>query len=136
MILVDTGVLLAAADNSESLHTACSEVLVQNSGQLGIPTPVVVEASWLIGDRLGATSEARFLRSVQEGELRRIDLDEGDWARAIELVEQYADLGLGLVDASLVTADERLGVRTLATLNRRDFSVVRPRHVAAFELIP
>jgi predicted nucleic acid-binding protein len=46
-------------------------------------------------------------------------------------------LGLGLVDASVVTVAENLGARQLATLNRRDFSVVRPRHVdGGFELIP
>jgi uncharacterized protein len=31
---------------------------------------------------------------------------------------------------------ERLKITTLATLNRRDFTVVRPRHVAALELLP
>ena len=31
---------------------------------------------------------------------------------------------------------ERLGVVRLYTLDRRDFSRIRPRHVAAFELLP
>jgi predicted nucleic acid-binding protein len=52
------------------------------------------------------------------------------------LIETYADLGLGLVDASIVTVCEKLAITTLATLNRRDFTVVRPRHVEAFDLIP
>ncbi len=59
-----------------------------------------------------------------------------DYARCIELIETYADLGLGLVDASMVTVAENLGVKTVATLNRRDFTVVRPRHVDALDLIP
>jgi hypothetical protein len=54
----------------------------------------------------------------------------------VELIETYADLGLGLVDASVVTIAERLSIATIATLNHRDFSVVRPRHVEAFELVP
>jgi predicted nucleic acid-binding protein len=45
-------------------------------------------------------------------------------------------MGLGLVDASVITVAEKLNVTTLATLNRRDFSVVRPRHADAFELLP
>jgi hypothetical protein len=54
----------------------------------------------------------------------------------VELVVQYADLGLGLVDASVVAVAERYQTATLATLNHRDFGVVRPRHVDAFELLP
>jgi hypothetical protein len=53
-----------------------------------------------------------------------------------ELVNRYSDLNLGLVDASVVTVAERLGIVSLATLNHRDFVVVRPRHCDAFELIP
>jgi uncharacterized protein len=45
-----------------------------------------------------------------------------------ELVRSHADLPLGAVDASVVAIAERLGVRRVATLDRRDFSVVRPRH--------
>jgi predicted nucleic acid-binding protein len=63
-------------------------------------------------------------------------LAEPDWERAGELIETYADLGLGLVDASIVAVAEHHGITTLATLNRRDFTVVRPRHADAFELIP
>jgi hypothetical protein len=52
------------------------------------------------------------------------------------LIEQYHDLGLGVVDSSIVAVAERLGASTIATLNRRDFTVVRPMHIAAFELLP
>jgi predicted nucleic acid-binding protein len=53
-----------------------------------------------------------------------------------ELVARYADLRLGILDASVVAVAERSGVTTVATANRRDFVVVRPRHVASFELLP
>ncbi len=57
-------------------------------------------------------------------------------ARAAQLVEQYADLSLGGTDASVVALAERLGEPTRATLDRRHFSVVRPPHVEAFDLLP
>jgi predicted nucleic acid-binding protein len=41
-----------------------------------------------------------------------------------------------LVDASIIAVAERLNVTTIATLDRRDFTVVRPVHCQAFELIP
>ena len=45
-------------------------------------------------------------------------------------------MALGLVDASVVTVAQNLAVTTVASLNRRDFTVVRSRHVEAFEIIP
>ena len=56
--------------------------------------------------------------------------------RIADLIIQYADLPLGLVDASVVALGEQLGVQEIATLDRRHFSVVRPHHVNAFTLLP
>lgn len=53
-----------------------------------------------------------------------------------ELIETYADLRLGTVDASVIATAERLGAATIATLDRRHFSVVRPNHVRSFGLVP
>ena len=77
-----------------------------------MPTPVIVETSWLIESRLGPHAEAVFLDAVAAGELTRFDLTEKDWSRAAELVERYADLGPGLVDASVVVAAERSALGT------------------------
>jgi predicted nucleic acid-binding protein len=64
------------------------------------------------------------------------NLHPSDWERIAELVRVYADLRLGGTDASLVALAERLGVTTIATINHRDFTVVRPRHTDAFTLLP
>lgn len=135
-VVVDTGVIFAVADSSDADHDACDELLGAFVGELVVPTTVIVESSWLIEDRLGPAAEAKFLRSLTSGELHREDLVDADWERATSLVESYADLGLGLVDASIVAIAERLGATAIATLNHRDFQVVRPRHVDAFELLP
>jgi uncharacterized protein len=136
VVVVDTSVIFAVADSSDADHDDCEELLSTFAGELVVPTPVVVETSWLIESRLGPAAEAKFLRAVTSGELVRQDLADGDWERVLALVETYADLGLGLVDASIVAVAERLGTTVVATLNRRDFNVVRPRHTEAFELLP
>lgn len=59
-----------------------------------------------------------------------------DWVRIAELVEVYADLGLGGTDASVIAIAERLDVTTVATLDQRHFTVVRPAHCDAFKLVP
>jgi len=59
-----------------------------------------------------------------------------DWLRIAELVSIYRDLPLGTVDASVVAAGERLQISQVATLDRRHFTIVRPAHIEAFELLP
>jgi uncharacterized protein len=117
VIVVDTGVILAVADASDADHDACDQLLTAYlSKELIVPTTVIVESSWLIEDRLGPAAEAAFLRSVNSAELTRADLYDSDWQRCVELLETYADLRLGLVDASIVAVAERLGIATIATL--------------------
>ena len=48
----------------------------------------------------------------------------------------YADLRVGFVDAAVLAIVERLREPKLATLDHRHFSVMRPRHVDALELLP
>ena len=90
---------------------------------------------YLLARHLGSSAEAAFLRAFPD-ELVLQDVTVSDLRRSADLVEQYRDLSLGMVDASLVAVAERLELRTVATLDRRPFSVVRPRHVTAFELVP
>jgi predicted nucleic acid-binding protein len=52
------------------------------------------------------------------------------------MAEQYADLPLGTTDAAVITIAERLDIAEVATLDRRHFTVVRPRHANAFTLLP
>lgn len=76
------------------------------------------------------------MTAIAAGELPVIDLQPEDWARSAELITTYHDLGLGLVDASVIAVAERLGITTIATFNHRDFAVVRPNHIEAFTLLP
>ena len=55
------------------------------------------------------------------------------------MLDGYADANIGFIDAAIVAIAaiaERLGATRLLTLDRRDFGIIRPRHVAAFELLP
>ena len=106
------------------------------SGPLVVPALVVAEVAYLIETRLGADVEVRFLGSFASGELLVEPVHASDWIRMAELVWKYRDLPLGTTDASVVAAAERLGQTTVATLDWRHFSVVRPVHTSAFTLLP
>jgi predicted nucleic acid-binding protein len=137
VIVVDTGVIFGAADVDDPRHQECADLLDSLAAEpLGITVPVIVESSWLIESRLGPAAEASFLQSLARGEIDRLDMTDADWSRVGELVEGYADLRLGLVDASIVAVAERLGVTQIATLDHRHFTVVRPSHISGFELLP
>ena len=101
-----------------------------------MPGPVVAEVGYLLAREAGAGVESLFLRSMGDGDFEAVDLLPADYTRMAALVETYADLSLGTTDAAVVAVAERLGLDEIATLDRRHFSVVRPRHVAAFTLLP
>jgi predicted nucleic acid-binding protein len=135
LLVVDTSVLLAAADNADPDHSRCVKAL-DGASPLVTTALVIAETAYLIGRQLGATAEAGFFRALSAGELQIETLTATDAQRISELIETYADLGLGGTDASLIAVAERLGATRVATLDRRHFSVVSPNHTAAFELIP
>jgi len=96
----------------------------------------VCEIAHLINNRGGWEVEARLMEAFALGEIYVEDPHPADFERIAELVTTYRDLPLGTVDAAVVAAAERLEVSQIATLDRRHFSVVRPRHIEAFELVP
>lgn len=59
-----------------------------------------------------------------------------DLRRAADLVDTYSDLRIGTVDAIVIATAERLHSAQIATLDHRHFTIVRPSHVPAFELLP
>ncbi|WP_133802457.1 type II toxin-antitoxin system VapC family toxin [Kribbella caucasensis] len=138
MIVVDTGPLVAAALSTDEDHRACVDMFTSahlNGERLVVPSFVIPEACYLIQREAGAKVEADFVRSLAAGDFTVAECDLA-LERIAELMDKYADLPLGLADASVVAIAEELGAREIATLDRRDFSVVRPRHTSSFVLLP
>lgn len=139
MIVCDTGPLVAAAVRHDPDHHACVELLtgLRLAGRrLLVPATVVAEVGYLL-DRFGSSKlEAQFIESLAAGDFEPVDLTAADYSRIAELIIQYSDLRLGTTDASVIALSERLGLREVATLDRRHFTAVRPRHVDALSLLP
>ena len=134
LAIVDAGPLYAAADADDADHAASVGALADPELERVIPALVVAEATYLVGRRLGASAEARFMRGLSEFPVEGPDRD--DFARIAELVEQYANFPLGGTDASVIALAERLDAPVIVTLDRRHFGAVRPNHLEAFELVP
>ncbi len=136
MLIVDAGPLYAAAATRDRNHRRSIELLTSAPRPLAVPALVVTEVAYLLGDRIGSHAEVAFARSLERGELLVEPVLDSDWRRIAELTEQYEDLPLGIVDASVVALAERRDLDTIATLDHRHFATVKPRHLAAFTLVP
>lgn len=139
MIVCDTGPLVAAALSKDPDYHRCVELftgLHLANRRMVLPAPIVAEVGYLLAAKAGAQAEALFLRSLGDGDLVTVELTPADYTRMADLVEQYADLPLGTSDAAVIALAERLDVDEVATLDHRHFTVVRPRHIRAFTLLP
>jgi uncharacterized protein len=139
VIVCDTGPLVAAADRDDQDNRACTDLLTGlhlARRPILVPAPVVAEVGYLLARTGGAKIEAAFLRSIVTGTVTIVDLELADYERAAELVETYADFPLGTTDAAVIAVAERLRITEIATLDRRHFHAVRPRHTNAFTLLP
>lgn len=135
-LVVDTGPLLAALDRADPDHEACASLLGEATEDLVVPALVLAEVDYWCSERLGPDAWLAVLDDILDGVYRVEHPSAVDFSRCRALQDQYADLHLGVVDASIIALLERLGEEKLATLDRRHFSVVRPAHVAGFIVVP
>jgi uncharacterized protein len=136
MLIVDAGPLYAAAARRDRNHQRSIELLSSAPPPLLVPALVVTEVAYLLGDRIGPQAELAFARSLERGELLVEPVLDSDWPRIAELTDQYQDLPLGIVDASVIALAERRRLDVIATLDHRHFATVKPRHIDAFTLVP
>jgi len=134
--VVDTGVVLALAIAGDPRYDDAASTLASHVGGLILPDPALFESAQLIGRRFGSRSEARLIRHLAATDWRRVPVATEDLDRVADLLETYADTNIGFVHGAIVAIAERLGATRLFTLDRRDFRIIRPRRVEAFELLP
>jgi len=135
-ILVDTGPLYAMADRDDDWHSRVVRFLERSPDELIVPVAVLPEAAYLLATHLGPEAERKLVRSVASGEMALEEITPQDLRRALDLLHRYATARIGFVDAAVVATAERLKISRILTTDRRDFSLIRPRHCRAFELLP
>ncbi|MCV6637042.1 PIN domain-containing protein [Candidatus Albibeggiatoa sp. nov. NOAA] len=133
--ILDTGFLYALIDESDANHKSVRAFASTCHDDLILPIPVIPEICYLLYSRLGHKTMRHFLSSsLIESELA--SLLPADLKRCYELLEIYADSKLDFVDVSIVSIAERYHIRRILTVDRRDFSMIRPKHCDYFELLP
>ncbi|MBK6563227.1 MAG: PIN domain-containing protein [Dehalococcoidia bacterium] len=135
-LILDTGPLYASLDRSDADYAACRRLIENTSEPLVIPAPVLVEVDYWIHTRLHPGVLVALLDDIAAGAYGVVDLVASDYRRVREVCDRYADSDIGFVDAAVIAVVERLNEPKVATLDRRHFGTVRPRHVDALVLLP
>lgn len=135
-ILLDPSAVLAAADTADLNHAAARAWFERVDEPLLLGVLGLAELDHVLQRELGLPATLAVVEAVVSGAVRLVAPTEADLVRAGELLKQAAEHRPRLADALLVAAAERLGVRRVATFDRRPIAVLRPRHVRALDLEP
>jgi len=136
LILLDTGGLIAALDRAERLNEAARAALEADPGPLILSPFVLAETDYLLTRNLGAKFALELLRQVGAGTYELAHLESEDVVSALAVIEQYADLRIGVTDASIVVLAERYGTDRVLTLDERHFRALRTLDGRPFTLLP
>ena len=136
MIVLDTCGLYAALDANETLHgRAVAAVVAARPPRLLSPF-VLAELDYLIGTRVGHEAQLALIDEVTSGVYQLVPFSSEDVSRARRVMERYADLRIGLADASVVVLAHEHRTLDLLCTDERHFRVLRGHGGRPFRLLP
>lgn len=133
-LLLDTGAVYAYLDRDDSWHAPMRTAIDDERGPLVLPAVVIPEIDHLLGARIGPDAQLAFYEDLSTSIYLIVDLDVARYPRVLELNRRYAGLRLGFVDAAVAALSEQLGIRRLATTDRRHFPAIGKD--VTLELVP
>ena len=126
-VLLDVSAVLAAADRADINHAAAAAWFARADEPLLIGALTLAEADHLLQRELGLPASLALVASLTSGAVRVVPPTDLDLERAAVLLEGLAEHRPRLSDALLVAAAERLGVRRVATFDRRPLAILASR---------
>lgn len=136
MIVLDTGGLYAVLDGNERLHGAAVAALVSAPPPRLLSPFVLAELDYLIGGRVGHQAQMDLVDEVVRGVYQLEPFAAEDLAHARRIMDRYADLRIGLADASVVVLANRHRTRDLLCTDARHFRALRTAAGKPFRLLP
>jgi predicted nucleic acid-binding protein len=133
--IADTSFVYAVAVATELDHQACVAIHNQQA-VIYLPQSTLAEVCYLLTREGGNRAAAQFLLSLPRSKYRIEALLPEDFQRTAEILLQYADSRVDFVDATIAAVAERKRISRILTLDKRDFQILRPKHVEYFELLP
>lgn len=124
MILLDTSGLLAALDASQESHGEAAASLIAARPPRLLSPFVLAELDYLLATRVGRAAQSGLLAEVARGAYTLAPITSAEVGDALKVIDRYADLAIGLADASIVVLAERHNTLDVLTLDQRHFRVL------------
>lgn len=131
-LICDTGALIDYLVETAPDHGRFREA-IDAARTRYVPGLVLAEVDYFL--RAERRAMQVFMEDLARGAFTYAPPTVGQLSRAMEVDRGFADLGLGLVDGSVVALAESLGIRRLATRDVRHFTAVRLHDGRSFELV-
>jgi hypothetical protein len=131
-LICDTGALIDYLVESAPDHDRFRDAIHRARARY-VPGLVLAEVDYFLRNERRAMQV--FMQDLARGAFTYAPPTLGQLARAMDIDRRFANLGLGLVDASVVALAESLGLHRLATRDVRHFAAVRLRDGRPFELV-
>lgn len=135
MMLLDTSGLLAALDSAQRHHGEAARSLAAAPAPLLLSPFVLAELDYLLATKVGERARAELLAEVARGAYELQPFWATDVQQARTIIEQHADLGISLADASIAVLAARHEVQDVLTLDERHFRVLHANR-KPFRLLP
>jgi predicted nucleic acid-binding protein len=136
VIVADTSLLFALLDRRDQHHTEAAVWYERELPGLVCTPLILAEVDHLAEARLGAHATRAYRQDVIAGAYRTKWWDGAEIEAAV-IADRYAELSIGLADASLVALAGALETNTIATFDERHFRAIRPLAGGdAFRLLP
>lgn len=134
MILIDAGPMVALVNVDDAHHQSCLRASAGLPKPLLTVWPAVTEAMHIL-QRAPAAQDA-LAEMFERGAVRLLAMDANDLPRMRELMRKYSDLPMDFADAALVAGAEREGIRTIFTVDKKDFAIYRLHGRERFTILP
>jgi uncharacterized protein len=133
-VLIDTGPMVALFSEHDGQHGRCTDALKALQAPLLTCWPVIAEAAWLLRRR--PHSLYQLFDGFGNGMFGLLPLGADDLPAIAAVMRRYEDAGLPFADAALAYLADRENIRTVFTLDRRDFSIIRLKRNRTLTLLP
>lgn len=134
-VIVDTGFLIGLVKSDDAHHKTCIAALsnMPESCKYFTVESCLAESVFLLASAKSISSLDKVVDALP---LQIQALSSNDLSRVFQLLNKYQDRRMDFADAALVAIAERMNIKTILTTDKRDFGIYRPKHTAAFEIIP
>ena len=134
-MICDTGAIINGLVTGQEFHEECLDAL-NTADRLVLSPLTLCEIDYVVTARFGSRQASRVLGTLSEPEFEISAFDSNDLTLALEVMNTYEDLNVGLTDASVVVLAKRYKTNEILTLDQRHFRAMRGLDGRHFRLLP